>query len=149
MALSLIAVDGRAVVNDQLLVTCSKKVRYQMIEGRHCQCFWLQLVMMLYRYALTLFFIFNFASNFNNCNSFQIRELFKNFKVTTGVKLSGHVIHGIQVSSSGQCAAACGKETSCISFNLIIHDNATMVCELNSNGLVDTFVTDVNSRYCG
>ena len=104
-------------------------------------------LIMLYLHVFRLVFMLFFFI-LCHCNAFQIKMSFKQFKMTRGSRLSGHVTLTYHVSSTIKCAKLCAQEMSCISYNLI-RENATKVCELNSNGLVDVFVTDVNSNYFG
>ena len=100
-------------------------------------------------FVLRLVLIFNMCLfNVDYCTSFQITTLFKKFKISKGIRLSGHVMSTFNPSSSIECAMACTDELACISYNLI-NDNGARICELNSNGLDDVFVDDVRSSYSG
>ena len=81
-------------------------------------------------------------------NGFQIKTLFKNFKMTSGQKLLGYVISSSTVLLRGECAFRCTQDDTCISYN-IFKKNCDQICELNSNGLVDTLVLDATSTYYG
>ena len=107
--------------------------------------------MKIYLNVSTLVLTFYFSLLYlylSSCNGLQITELFKKFKITRGRRLSGDVISTYHVRSSIECAKACCQDMLCISYNLIKESNA-MICELNSNGLVDVFVPDVKSSYYG
>ena len=85
-------------------------------------------------------------------------KVMKDFSITVGTKLENDVIQVHYNISVAECAAMCGVNVMCLSFNMIQAGNdGNMIqagndgslCQLNHDSLTEVFVLDQSSSYYG